>query len=639
MKSLRPILFALVAVLAVSCQGLLHSKRLSPEDAEYQSNELLQKGLAFGFGSDSMLYYVHEAQKVIKGYDNKKLEILLYSIEPTIWLDRDLENYAIVSVPYRDICLKYGELKRYFTSYTALVNMNLKRGNVVDAIKVCTSLHQDAVDLEYKPGLVMSYRMFGKIYASRDDKESSKKYFHKAISYCTDERKELSNLYSALASLFPEQSDSAVVYYQEALKNSVMLTDSLENMGALACSYILRNDKEELNRLNAYLDADNLPSSVTSTGWYKKLKVFEYAESGQWKDAIAAVDSIGYSEMKLRLYYFVAMHKKDSLAAFKALRTYDSYKDSIRRQMTSVDLLHVESQLNEDELELYKAKEESKLRGILLIVLMMVVLLIAIFAFIYIKASRDAVLKQAKLSDDLRRANEAKTHMVQNVSHEIRTPLNAILGFSQILAMPSDFVTDDERTTYNNYIMNNYDLLSMLIDDILTISDIEHKNYVMAIGDASVDTICENSIQCAMSRCPSGVDMRWTSDFGKPFHFQSDAKRIQQVMVNFLTNSCKHTQRGEIELKAAPIEKDGAQYVEFSVRDTGTGVPPEMAKVIFDRFSKLDRYVQGAGLGLSISKMIADKLHADIYLDTEYKSGARFVFVVPVEPVVETQDV
>ena len=109
--------------------------------------------------------------------------------------------------------------------------------------------------------------------------------------------------------------------------------------------------------------------------------------------------------------------------------------------------------------------------------------------------------------------------------------------------------------------------------------------------------------------------------------FRTDPQRVQQILVNLLTNACKHTPSGEIRLGWT---EDGKE-VSFFVEDTGPGVPAEKAEAIFDRFTKLNDFVQGTGLGLSICREIAGKMGGRVYLDTEYTGGARFVFVLPLE--------
>ena len=127
-------------------------------------------------------------------------------------------------------------------------------------------------------------------------------------------------------------------------------------------------------------------------------------------------------------------------------------------------------------------------------------------------------------------------------------------------------------------------------------------------------------------RVPQGVRLYFTSEIPDSHHVTSDGKRIQQVLVNYLTNACKHTTEGEIHLHCSVSEHPGK--LTFSVTDTGIGVPKDKAELIFKRFIKLNQFAQGSGLGLNICLMIADKLGGKVYLDKEYTGGARFVFVI-----------
>lgn len=227
------------------------------------------------------------------------------------------------------------------------------------------------------------------------------------------------------------------------------------------------------------------------------------------------------------------------------------------------------------------------------------------------------------------RSDQLKTMFVQNVSHEIRTPLNAVVGFSQLLSMPDDVVSPQEKEDYVKYIQNNSELLIMLVNDILSIGDVERGQFVVNISDVRCNDVCQQSMRTAETRLSDGVRLYYTSEVPDDYVVKSDEHRIQQVLVNFLTNACKHTDSGEIHVHTSIAEKPG--MITFSVTDTGSGVPANEAEHIFERFTKLNAFKQGAGLGLSICKTIATILKGDVYLDTTYTNGARFVFELPLE--------
>ena len=223
-------------------------------------------------------------------------------------------------------------------------------------------------------------------------------------------------------------------------------------------------------------------------------------------------------------------------------------------------------------------------------------------------------------------ANHSKTLMIQNMTHEIRTPLNAMFGFSQLLCMPDTTISEEQKAEYYNHIYNSFNMLSMLIDDVLDITDAEHGNYHIEKTNFAVNAICRSALQMTEIRKAASVNLYFTSEVDDDFTIESDSRRIQQVLVNFLTNACKHTTHGEIHLHLSVTETPGR--LTFSVTDTGEGVPPEMAKNIFKRYKKANSSVQGSGLGLHICSIIAEKLGADIKLDEKYKNGARFLFIL-----------
>lgn len=155
--------------------------------------------------------------------------------------------------------------------------------------------------------------------------------------------------------------------------------------------------------------------------------------------------------------------------------------------------------------------------------------------------------------------------------------------------------------------------------------------YRISYEEGEKNFICEAAISSAEHRLQPGVKMYYKPEDPAPMTFRTDPGRVQQVLINLLTNSCKHTAQGEIVLSSSIDENPG--FVTFSVTDTGTGVPPEQAEKIFDRFTKLDEFVQGTGLGLSICRDIASRMGARVALDTTHPGpGARFVFIVPINP-------
>lgn len=276
-------------------------------------------------------------------------------------------------------------------------------------------------------------------------------------------------------------------------------------------------------------------------------------------------------------------------------------------------------------------------------ILAMVVLLFVIYiwrrrtAILYTQLEqKNRALNIARVEAE--QAIERKERFIQNMSHELRTPLNAITGFSQLLALPADSFSDEERQRFAQHVEHNINLLTMLVDDIVDIGSVERGSYKIVCSETSVNDILRQALGTVEYRVPADVAMKLNTELPDTFTSYTDGRRILQVLVNYLTNAIKHTVEGTITLSVERFLDDkNIPMLRFAVADTGAGVPPSQHENIFSRFVKLEKFVQGTGLGLSICRIIAEKMQGRCYLDTTYPAsspdtdhGARFVFELPV---------
>ncbi|MGN0229878.1 MAG: ATP-binding protein [Muribaculaceae bacterium] len=315
----------------------------------------------------------------------------------------------------------------------------------------------------------------------------------------------------------------------------------------------------------------------------------------------------------------------------------DSLNNALRLEQMEARLQEQQSTKKLQEAEYQRSVSRSQARSIFFasgFALTLIVLFWTLTSQRTRRANLNALAdKNKELTAALHRAEEseaAKMRFLQNMSHEIRTPLNAIVGFSQLLAHSNDF-SQEQVDEFVDLIDRNTDTLTNLIDDILSLSALENgKQMKLNLDTVLVNDLCRKALATVKARCPEGVELRFTTTVDDSYSFISDALRVQQVITNYLTNAEKHTTEGEILLHVSLSENPG--MLTFSVTDTGEGVPADKAEVIFDRFEKIDSFVQGTGLGLNICKMIAQRLNGVVKLDTTHTSkGARFVFIVPLE--------
>ena len=239
------------------------------------------------------------------------------------------------------------------------------------------------------------------------------------------------------------------------------------------------------------------------------------------------------------------------------------------------------------------------------------------------------IQKQEQLKQETERAQNSgrmKSVFMANMTHEIRTPLNAIVGFSDVLSI---LETPEEKQEIVKVIMNNCDMLLRLINDILAVSAIDGGGsiYVHAVETnfaEDFEAICKSLAQRIQNPNVAFIQENPYTTLTAVL----DKERIQQVITNFVTNAVKYTNEGHI--KVGYEQKDGGLY--FYCEDTGAGIPKEDQDKIFERFVKLNDYVQGTGLGLNISKAIVEAFHGEIGVKSEgVGHGSTFWFWIPCE--------
>lgn len=239
-------------------------------------------------------------------------------------------------------------------------------------------------------------------------------------------------------------------------------------------------------------------------------------------------------------------------------------------------------------------------------------------------------LKQTQLEliearDRAESANLAKDDFLHNMSHELRTPLNAVIGFSQVILRKMPIGLRASMSLYSDQINRNAEQLENIIDDVLYLSSFNPKLGENIIEPVTVGRILDEIYNRAMQsmhnkRVELCIDRKIENA-----RFETDRKKLIQVLGKIVDNAIKFTNEGYVAI-SAEIEDDGR--LSFVVTDTGCGIPEDKEEMIFDRFTKLDRFSPGAGLGLYIARQVAGTLGATIAIDKTYSNGACFVITL-----------
>lgn len=226
------------------------------------------------------------------------------------------------------------------------------------------------------------------------------------------------------------------------------------------------------------------------------------------------------------------------------------------------------------------------------------------------------------VSVDRERLTQGKNVFLQNMSHEIRTTLNSVYGFAQLLSLPDGTWTDEERKAYAKHINDSYNMLDMLLNDLMVSTRYNTHNYSIEIKPMNVRVVCEDAIQALEVCRPASVELKMVSTLPEDFIIESDGRRIRQVLQNMLTNACQFVSKGVIELNVSLQDDD----LVFMVTDN---VPRINNKLNYKTPAELhNNRMEGIGLRLQICEVMARKLGGSIYKDVDYTKGTRYIFSI-----------
>ena len=248
-----------------------------------------------------------------------------------------------------------------------------------------------------------------------------------------------------------------------------------------------------------------------------------------------------------------------------------------------------------------------------------------------LQRERNVVVAQNKqlaiARDRAEAALQAKIAFLRSMTHEIRTPLNAINGFTQVLTMTGIEIPEAERLDFSQRIQENTRLLTNILDDLILISDTE-SGAVLPDPEpciaASIITQARDKVEPIVSQ---GVELKCSCSLPETEMITTCPLMIDRILGKLLDNAAKFTTQGCITISLAKED----DKLHFAVADTGPGIPCDKRDFVFERFSKLDSFVQGAGLGLPIARMIAERLGGTLTIDASYSGGAKFDLIIPID--------
>ena len=541
-----------------------------------------------------------------------------------------------------------------------------------EATKEALAMQEDAIARNDSFGLAMSYGVQGTAYLAQDVFDEAKRCYKNFIQIYPKNEKDgpITEVYYYYYGCLENTKDTAAI--DSLLKEWALLlkdlppTTDVDQLSAYA-SWRLKYFRRRFSYLISKDSLTQATQTLDSIVKYTKLAGDVIVEQINTIDdhrdlAMAKGDyttALGYAEENLKHTIGDVGNRRDALAnraevfeklgryreALADLRAADSLKDSVQQANNREQLNRLNKRFALNELQsqnnLLKQRSRFTTGGVA-----MILSVIALLVFLVLNSrwnrrlqikntqlqrERNVVVAQNKQlaieRDHAEAASRAKTSFMQSMTHEIRTPLNAISGFTQVLTMKDIELPDAERMDFCERIQENTRLLTTILDDLLLISDFESSTELPPAELCVVSAIVDQAAEMICPILAKTVTFDSQSTLPADQMIESYPRLIHIVLSKLLENAAKFTTTGSITLKVSQEDT----MLHFAVVDTGPGIPPEKKEYIFKRFAKLDSFAQGTGLGLTVGRMIAERLGGTLTLDTDYINGSKFDFILPIK--------
>lgn len=522
-----------------------------------------------------------------------------------------------------DYLLKQDDLHEYYTQRCNEIIFLMNSQKIYEAYilarKLSLELREKGLDKE----MYMAYNMLGHINRYCGNKETAKENFRHVIKLMeqADYYESMPPIYMNIVNVElgddPEEADRLLERAKEiAQKYSPERVFDIETRRTL--SYFNRGDIEKF--LEGYKEYEKGVKEGKTSVDGATMETYYLATIGKTEEAIARAKEMGErgNDAVTMIYERAGKWKE----AYESLRKGTTANDSINNVILINSMQGIR-----DQLTAYDAEKETARNKLIFLTVILILLVMLVVALAYIVNSRRRYIKELKKAyNHAMESDRMKTAFIQNVSHEVRTPLNIISGFAQVLSNPELASGIEDRQQMSQMMQKNARIITSLIDEMLELSNSEKKTGAIKDDEVEVnDTLCDMLQEYEGLQSKDTV-LKFESSLSEDFKIMTNKLMLRRIVGSLIDNAIKNTPTGLVTLKVSANN----QELKMIVEDTGKGIPAEEAEHIFERFTKLDSFKEGLGLGLTLCRSMTERLGGTVKLDTTYKiQGARFIVVLP----------
>lgn len=545
---------------------------------------------------------------------------------------------------------KHDQWNHYYRTWQLKANNLCAEGKLQLSLQETQRMLNDAKERHDKLGRAMAYKQIGIIYLNMKQTEPAIEALQHYAELMKDEDSDfssLSNIYYRMAKAYDydklyekelqvtndwlkflhEKVDKQKIAEVRECYNACYLTRAAAFVG-------LKQFEEAGLALDTAEHHAHLIKTALSLHHYYKMEARYHLALGNAAKALLYTDSVRLStnekddhteEIRAQALIMLGQDKEAALIYQNLYHDKDSVFSHETRQ--HLDELNTLFQIDELKTE----QQRTKFRYTLIAASSIVLALLLLILYGWRTTAR-----QKKANEELRIANERakvsskmKSEFIRNITHEIRTPLNIVSGFTQILTSPDMNLPQEEKKDILERVTENTDRITKLVDRMLELSDVSSEAVIERNDQIDVHELVSQAIDLSkitLHTRPGNPQSNVMFEF--PDNVATSAVTLLTnkryavpTLSQLLENALKFTSEGSITLRMMYTD----DHIRFSVEDTGIGVPADQTEQIFEEFVQLNSFTEGTGIGLTVARSIARRMGGDLWLDTSYSPGARFV--------------
>lgn len=613
--------------------------------------EALSDSVSNKIGQKDFIPFYQEYMRLARQQnDTAKIDDAYSQIASHYYRLRNTDSLKVVAYEYMDWCLKRGNINNRYTQWRQYIQLLTEKGLQDEAMRETGLLQKDADAAKSAFGMACSemcigynHRVFSnnvklclEYYSSALKKFSDAGFYEDAYVVSLNiiqtylARGEYANAMEYLNRMpgliekmkrkdIPVRPELTMRYYQFQVIATLALKGKKE-----AQPFIAEADKFYHENINAFPREGWLGYKILCARTLNDNQMaLNYLDS--LMDYHHSVGSCYPANHLLKAQFMEQMGRFED--ACEVYKSYAHINDSIRsaeldEQLSKYTVQFEVDKLEHDKLEL-RAEVNRNLFITSVIVGCLVLILLIVITFYYMRSlSLNRKLDAANKA--VIKASHMKSSFIQHITHEIRTPLNSIIGFSSLMAAGG--LTQEEMEEYARQMESSNAYLLDLVNNVIDIADMDSQTDDIPKKQVDVDACCQECLELIRQNLKEGIELQYMPS-SAPVEVCTVEIWMKRVLLGLLNNANKFTETGFIRLS---YEEDKPnRLVRFIIEDSGPGIDENYRDSIFERFAKVDAFTQGTGLGLSIIRQIMELVDGNVYLDTSYAGGARFVVEWP----------